>query len=198
MKLYNRITIAISDEDLKILDKLRKENDMSYSAVIREALDLYYRLYTASKKAGFNLTSLKHDVERLAWHIYNVELGMYVILDKEYYRVIVKKLQEYVPKDELEKDEEFRRALKGLANLFKLIYRWGDETEPEKKVEELLKSIEFAGGGELVRAGGGFFVFKTLPEHIEVMETAIKILLDHLGVNYKMDTSGDRIFIQLN
>ncbi|MFN3384238.1 MAG: ribbon-helix-helix protein, CopG family, partial [Archaeoglobaceae archaeon] len=94
MKLYHRLTVSLTDSDIELLEDLRKEGMESYSQVFRNALELYYRIFKAFKTAGYNIDRIPKDYVRLAFHVYNVELRQYVIIDKELYRALLKKIQE--------------------------------------------------------------------------------------------------------
>lgn len=197
MKQFHRLTISLTDKEMQKLEELRGEGFENYSQIFRDALNLYYRLYKAFKIAGYDINKLPEDFERLAYHIYNVEMKQYVILDRELYRVLLKKLQEKYSSEELEKDKEFERAIKGFSNLFYIWHRWTAETKASEKAQEVLKTIEFGGGGEFKKVSDNEFIFRTSPENVVVTKSIIKMLYEALRVNATLSVSGERIFIKL-
>ncbi len=197
MKLFHRLTVALTEDDLKLLEDLREESKESYSEIFRKSLDLYYRIYKGFKAAGYEFNKLPKDVERLAYHIYNVELRQYVIMDKEVYRMLLKKIQQKYSAEELEKDPEFINAIKGFANLFYIWNRWNENTKASEKAEEVLRTIEFAGGGEFKKVSNNEFIFRTVPENVVVTKAIIKTVYELLSVASEMRISDERIFIKI-
>lgn len=197
MKQFYRLTISLTDKEMQNLEELRQDDFENYSQIFRDALDLYFRLYKAFKLAGYDIKKLPADFERLAYHIYNVEMKQYVILDKELYRVLLKKIQERYSPAELEKDEDFLKAIRGFSNLFYIWHRWTENTEVSVKAQEVLKTIEFGGGGEFSKVSESEFIFRTAPENVFVTKSIIKAIYDALKVEAEMNVSGERIFIKL-
>jgi len=197
LKLFHRITVALTDKEMKLLEELRGESGESLSQIFRDALYLYYRLVKASKKAGIDYRKYFNDIERLAYHIHGVETRQFAILDREFYRVLLKKLQENVNPDDLEGDEEFISAIKGLANLFLIEYGWDENTGAIEKAEVVLRMIEFAGGGAFVKVNEHELIFQTPPENLIVTKMIIKTLFELLGIRASFDTSSERIFIRV-
>lgn len=197
MKLFHRITVSLTESDMQLLENLHKESFESYSQIIRNALELYWRLFKAFKFAGYNLERLPKDIERLAYHIYNVEMKQYVILDKEIYRVLLKKIQEKYSSEEIESDEEFLKGVRGFSNLFYIWHKWDERTKSVEKAEEVLKTIEFGGGGEFKKVKDNEFIFRTVPENVFVTKSIIKTIYEQLGIKAKFEISGERIFIKV-
>ncbi|MEM0203888.1 MAG: ribbon-helix-helix protein, CopG family [Archaeoglobaceae archaeon] len=196
MKLYHRVTISLTDSDIEMLEDLRKEGMDSYSQIFRRALDIYYRLFKAFKTAGYDMEKIPKDFVRLAFHIYNVELRQYVIMDREIYRVLLKKIQEKFSPEEIEKDEDFLRGIRGFANLFYVWHKWKEDAKSAEKAEEVLKTIEFGGGGEFTKVKEGEFIFRTVAENVVVTKSIIKTLFDQLNIKASFEISGERIFIK--
>lgn len=197
MKLFHRITVALTDNELKMLEDLLKEGFESYSQIFRNALEIYWRVFKAFKVAGYSIEKLPKDFERIAYHIYNVEMKQYVIMDKELYRVLMKKVQERYSAEEIERDEEFLRGIRGFSNLFYIWHKWGENTRSAEKAEEVLKTIEFGGGGEFKKVRENEFIFRTAPENILVTKSIIKSVYEQLGVKAEFEISGERIFIRV-
>uniref|UniRef100_A0A7C2SEC7 Ribbon-helix-helix protein, CopG family n=1 Tax=Archaeoglobus fulgidus TaxID=2234 RepID=A0A7C2SEC7_ARCFL len=197
MKLFHRLTISLTDKEMQELEELRKEGFENYSQIFRDALKFYFRLYKAFKLAGYDINKLPDDFERLAYHIYNVEMKQYVILDKELYRVLLKKIQEKYSPAELERDEDFLKAIRGFSNLFYIWHKWTENTDASVKAQEVLKTIEFGGGGEFKKVSESEFIFRTVPENVFVTKSIIKAIYEALKVEAEMSVSGERIFIRL-
>ncbi|HIH69329.1 MAG TPA: hypothetical protein HA299_01715 [Methermicoccus shengliensis] len=181
---------------MKLLEELRRDSGESLSQIFRDALYIYYRLVKAGKKAGVDYRKYFNDIERLAYHIYNVEMRQFVILDREFYRVLLKKLQKIERPEEIV-DEEFVNAVKGIARLFLIDYGWNENTSDVEKAEAVLRTIEFAGGGTFVKVNEHEFVFRTPPENLIVTKIIIKTLLESGGIKASFETTSERIFIRV-
>lgn len=197
MKLFHRITISLTENDLRLLEDLLREGFESYSQIFRNALDFYWRLFKAFKMAGYSIEKLPKDYERIAYHIYNVEMKQYVIMDKELYRVLLKKIQNKYTAEEIERDEEFLRGIRGFSNLFYIWHKWNENTRSVEKAEEVLKTIEFGGGGEFRKVKENEFIFRTAPENVIITKSIIKSVYEQLGVKAEFELSGERIFIRV-
>ncbi|MDK2795263.1 MAG: hypothetical protein PWQ58_462 [Archaeoglobaceae archaeon] len=197
MKIFHRITIALSEEENSLLEDLRKETGDSLSQIFRDALQIYYRIIKAGKKVGIDYRKYLSDVERLASHIYGVETAQFVIIDREFYRVLLKKLQERFSEKDLESDPEMLNAIRGVAMLFLHKYNWKEDDDATKKVEEVLKTFEFAGGGRISKIGEGKFVVQTPPENLTITKTILKMLFDAMNVISELETSEERIFVKV-
>ena len=197
MKLFHRVTVSLTDEEMKVLEELRRVSGESLSQIFRDALYIYYRLVKASKKAGVDYRKYFNDIDRLAYHMYHVETGQFVILDREFYRVLLKKLQENVNPEDLENDEEFVSAVKGIAKLFLIEYGWDENTRAIEKAEIVLRMIEFAGGGTFVKVNENELIFQTPPENLIVTKIIIKTLFELLEIRTSFETTSERIFIRV-
>ncbi len=197
-KIFHRVTVALNDDDLKVVDYLKEETGDSVSRIFRDALHLYYNLVKATKKAGIgNYRKYFHDIGRLALHIHGVEEGQFAVIDRELYRVLVKKLQEKVGSEELEKDEEFLMAISSTAKLFEYAYKWSDSESPARKVEDVLHTLDFAGAGTISKVDSKTFVFLTPPEILIITKLIIKQLLEALGINVVIESTTEKIFIKV-
>ncbi|MDI3502962.1 MAG: hypothetical protein PWR13_472 [Archaeoglobi archaeon] len=197
MKLFHRVTISLRSEDLKVIEELKNiNNEESVSQIFRDALYIYYRLVKAGKKAGVDYRKYFNDIDRLASHIHGVESRQFAILDKEFYRVLLKKLQKLERPEEIV-DEEFVNAIKGIARLFLIDYGWDESTSTIEKAEVVLRTIEFAGGGTFVKVNEHEFVFRTPPENLIVTKVIIKTLFESLGIKANFETTSERIFIRV-
>lgn len=197
MKIFHRITIALSEEENRLLEDLRKETGDSLSQIFRDALQIYYRIIKAGKKVGIDYRKYLNDVERLASHIYGVETAQFVIIDREFYRVLLKKLQERFSEKDLESDPEMLNAIRGVAMLFLHKYNWKEDDDATKKVEEVLKTFEFAGGGRISKIGEGKFVVQVPPENLIITKAILKTLFDAMNVISELETSEERIFVKV-
>ncbi|MEM4445825.1 MAG: ribbon-helix-helix protein, CopG family [Candidatus Jordarchaeales archaeon] len=197
-KIFHRITVALDDFDIKLVDYLREKTGKSVSQVFREALQLYHNLVKATEKAGIgDYRKYFSDIGRLALHIHGVEERQFAVIDRELYRVLVKKLQEKVDPSELEKDEEFLMAIQSTARLFEYAYRWRDDESPVKKAQDVLWMMDFAGAGTLTKVGAADFVFQTPPEILVITKLIVKCIFDALGINADMDSTTEKIFIRV-
>ena len=195
MKLFHRITISLNDEEMKLLEDLRRDSGESLSQIFREALTVYYNLIKACRKSKVDFRKYFNDIDRLATHIHGVESRQFVIIDRELYRVLLKKIQELGDPEQIV-DEEFVNAVRGLANLFKIEFGWDENTPDIEKAETVLKMIEFAGGGVLQKYREKL-VFQTPPENLIVTKILIKTLFEQLGINTVVETALERIFIRI-
>lgn len=197
MKLFHRITISLSEDDMKLIEELRRDSGDSLSKIFREAIQLYYNLLKASKAAGVDFRKYFANATRLAFHINGVEQKQFAVIDREIYRVMLKKLQEKVPPESIESDEEFRSAVAGVVKLFEITRdRWSEYTD-EQKLEEILSTMEFAGAGTFARVGDKEYIVNTYAESTAITKLIISSVLASAGLKVEIDHTPGKIFIRL-
>ncbi len=64
MKLFHRITISLTDEEMNLIEELRRDSGDSLSKIFRESLQIYYNLIKASKAAGVDFRKYFSNVNR--------------------------------------------------------------------------------------------------------------------------------------
>lgn len=89
------------------------------------------------------------------------------------------------------------KGIHGLANLFYVWNKWKEGAKNAEKAEEVLKTIEFGGGGEFTKVREGEFIFRTVAENVIVTKSIIKALFDHFRIKASFEISGERIFIKI-
>lgn len=197
-KVFHRVTVALDDSDLKLVDYLRENTGGSVSQVFRDALRLYYNLVKATEKAGIgNFRKYFNDIGRLALHIHGVEERQFAVIDRELYRVLVKKLQENVDPEELEEDKEFLSAIQSTARLFEYAYRWSDGESPVKKAQDVLWMLDFAGAGTAIKLGASDFVFQTPPEILAITKIIVESIFRALGIDATIESTSEKLFIKV-
>ena len=197
-KIFHRITVALDDLDLRLVDYLTRSTGGSVSQVFREALRLYYNLVKAAEKSGIgDYKKYFSDVDKLALHIHGVEERQFAVIDRELYRVLVKKLQENVNLDELGKDKEFLVAIQSTARLFKYAYRWDDGENPVKKAQDVLYMLDFAGAGTVTKVGSSEFIFHTPPEILVITKLIVKCIFEALGIEVAIESTTEKLFIKV-
>ncbi len=196
MKLFHRITISLTDEEMNLIEELRRDSGDSLSKIFRESLQIYYNLIKASKAAGVDFRKYFSNVNRLAFHIHGVEQKQFAVIDKEIYRVLLKKLQEKVPPESIENDEEFKSAMSGLVKLFEVTRDWENFTETEK-VEEILSTLEFAGAGTYAKIGDGEYIFNTYAESTAITKLILSSIFSSAGIKVAIDYAPGKIFVRL-
>ncbi|MEM3664072.1 MAG: ribbon-helix-helix protein, CopG family [Candidatus Jordarchaeales archaeon] len=197
-KIFRRVTIALDDFDMKLIDYLRKVTEGSVSQVLRDALRFYYNLVKAAEKSGIgDYKKYFNDIDRLALHIHGVEERQFAVIDRELYRVLVKKLQEKIDPDELEKDKEFLTAIQSTARLFKYAYHWEDNESPVKKTQDVLWMLDFAGAGTVTKVGSSDFVLQTPPEILVITKLIVKCIFEALGIDVTIESTTEKLFIKV-
>lgn len=197
MRLFHRITISLTDDEMNLIEELRREGGDSVSKIFRDAIQLYYNLFKASKVAGVDFNKYFRNIDRLASHIHGVEQRQFAIIDRDFYRVLLRKLQEKVEPETMEKDEEFKLAISGVAKLFKVTRSGWDEFSDDEKVKEILSTLEFAGAGSYSKIGDGEYIFNTYPEGTTLTKVILSHLLSSAGIKAEIDYSPGKIFIKL-
>ncbi|MET1124921.1 MAG: ribbon-helix-helix protein, CopG family [Archaeoglobaceae archaeon] len=197
MKPFHRLTVSLTDEEMKILEELRRESGESLSKIFRDAIYIYYKLVKASRVAGVDFRKYFTDIARLAFHIHGVEQKQFAVIDRELYRVLLKKLQENVDPESIERDEEFRAAVSGLVKLFEVTRGEWEKWEKKEKLEEILSTLEFAGAGFFAKVGDGEYIFSTYAESTSVTKVILSAILSSAGIDCEVESSPGKIFVRL-
>lgn len=196
MKLFHRITIALTDEEMNLIEELRRNSGESVSKIFRESLQIYYNLVKASRLAGVDFRKYFTNVTRLAFHIHGVEQKQFAVIERELYRVMLKKILEKVPAESLENDEEFKSAISGLVKLFEVTRDWKNYSDYEK-VEDILSTLEFAGAGSFAKIGDGEYIFNTYAESTPITKIILAAIFSSAGINVKLDHTPGKIFVKI-
>ncbi len=109
---------------------------------------------------------------------------------------MLKKLQEKVPPESIENDEEFKSAMSGLVKLFEVTRDWENFTETEK-VEEILSTLEFAGAGTYAKIGDGEYIFNTYAESTAITKLILSSIFSSAGIKVAIDCTPGKIFVRL-